>query len=126
MGGGKLNCDTTYKQCYRMKTIDANEVCQPIVHKEYTCPNPSNKIFIQMANKEQSSYQQTFNSTKQRKIKVEVSCKPLQKYTPYPNKMKYKTEYNDVFVEQSNPRKKDFDCLTKDELKKYMMAILQD
>ena len=35
MGGGKLNCDTTYKQCYRVKTIDANEVCQPIVHKEY-------------------------------------------------------------------------------------------
>ena len=34
MGGGKLACDTTYKQCYRLKTIEAAEICQPIVHKE--------------------------------------------------------------------------------------------
>jgi hypothetical protein len=105
MGGGKLNCDTTYKQCYRMKTIDANDACQPIIHKEYLDNYFSNKIFIQMGNRQESSYQQTFN-TKQKKIKMEMSCKPIQKYNPNPNKMKYKTEYKDVFVEQSMAKKK--------------------
>jgi hypothetical protein len=34
MGGGKLSADTTYKQCYRMKTIESGDASRPIVHKE--------------------------------------------------------------------------------------------
>jgi hypothetical protein len=36
MGGGKLATDTTYKQCFRLKTIDASDISHPIVHKEYS------------------------------------------------------------------------------------------
>jgi hypothetical protein len=58
-----------------------------------------------MENPQQSNYQQTFNP-RAKKINVEMSCKPSQKYNPNPNKLKYKTEYNDVFVEPELLKKK--------------------
>jgi hypothetical protein len=41
MGGGKLSAETTYKQCYRLKTIDSSDLSKPIVHKEYIATYPA-------------------------------------------------------------------------------------
>lgn len=86
MGGGKLSTETTYKQCYRLKTIDSSDLSKPIVHKD-------NKIFVKLDSQPTSMYQQTFKKGKAQII--EASFKPNQKYTPslQASRMKYKTEY---------------------------------
>lgn len=43
MGGGKLSTETTYKQCYRLKTIDSSDLSKPIVHKEYDILNKATR-----------------------------------------------------------------------------------
>lgn len=60
-----------------------------------------------MENPQKSSYQQSFN-TNLKRSKIEASCKPNQKYCPNPSKLKYKTEYSDVFLSPEVSRKKDF------------------
>ena len=57
---------------------------------------------------------------------MEPSCKPIQKYKPNHNKMKMKTEYSEVYVEQALNRKKEFECLNNEQLKNYVMNILND
>ena len=57
--------------------------------------------------------------------KVE-SCKPKQQYSPNPNKCKYKTEYNGEYVKQELSNKKVIECLSPEELKSYVMGILND
>lgn len=72
-----------------------------------------------------SSYMDEFNSSKKKKMPVE-SCKPKHLYNPIPNKMKYKTEYSNEFIQQSINEKKAFGCLSPDQLKNYVMTILND
>jgi hypothetical protein len=57
---------------------------------------------------------------------VEPSCKPNQKYTPAAHRLKYKTEYNDEFVGQQIAQRAEFECLSREELKQYVMNILQE
>ena len=54
------------------------------------------------------------------------SCKPKQQYSPNPNKCKYKTEYNGEYVKQELSNKKVIECLSPEELKSYVMGILND
>jgi hypothetical protein len=75
-----------------------------------------------MDSKLNSSYQDSFKDNK--KTAVESSCKPRQKYNPNPNKMKYKTEYSDVYIQQKMNKKNDFQCLSPEQLKNYVMNIL--
>ena len=74
-----------------------------------------------------SSYRDTFVKVpnKQKAVAVE-SCKPKQNYNPTHGKMKYKTEYNGQYIEQPINQKKAFDCLSPQELKSYVMNILND
>ena len=54
-----------------------------------------------------SSYHSNFNSiTNKKKIDKVESCKPKQQYSPNPNKLKYKTEYNGEYVKQEMANKK--------------------
>lgn len=85
----------------------------------------SNKIFIALANPPQTNYRETFAQPR-RKLPLEPSCKPSQKYSPAPHRLKYKTEYNDEFVGQRIHHRPDFECLSREELKQYVMNILQE
>lgn len=60
------------------------------------------------------------------KTKVEPSCKPVQKYNPTKTSMKYKTEYNEVYVERQIHKNREVECLTHEQLKNYVMGILND
>jgi hypothetical protein len=71
-----------------------------------------------------SNYQQAYQIGE--RVGVEPSCKPIQKYKPNHNKMKMKTEYSEVYVEQALNRKKEFECLNNEQLKNYVMNILND
>ena len=54
------------------------------------------------------------------------SCKPQEKYSPTPSKLKYRTEYTGEYVKQAIAKKKVFECLSPEELKSYVMTILND
>lgn len=81
---------------------------------------------MKLDNQPTSMYQETFKKGKAQTI--EASFKPNQKYTPslQSSHMKYKTEYGEVYVEQCMAGHRDFECLTKEELKKYVMGILDN
>jgi hypothetical protein len=96
-------------------------------HPQRVPPFPfSNKIFLALAQSPQSIYRETFSKQANKKMPVEPSCKPQQKYTPAQHKLKYKTEYNDEFVGQKMPQRSEFECLSREELKQYVMTILQE
>jgi hypothetical protein len=78
---------------------------------------------MRLENPQVSSYQQTFVGRK-KQVPVE-SCKPVQKYSPG-LKQKYRTEYSEVFVAQAMAEKKEFGCLSPEQLKSYVMTILTD
>lgn len=77
-----------------------------------------------LGNPQNSSYMDEFK-TANKKMPVE-SCKPKHLYSPLPSKMKYKTEYSNEFIQQSVNEKKVFECLSPDQLKNYVMTILND
>lgn len=55
---------------------------------------------------------------------MEESCKPKNKIMPVLAKMKYRTEYSDRYVEQGSTDRSEFQCLSNDELKNYVLNIL--
>ena len=57
---------------------------------------------------------------------MEKSCKPAQKYETSAAKMKYKTEYNDVYIERTLTKQKEFECLSPEQIKDYVMGILRE
>ena len=49
----------------------------------------------------------------------------MQKYLAG-SRQKYRTEYNEEFVRQTIAKKKEFECLSPEQLKSYVMTILND
>lgn len=76
-----------------------------------------------MDNPQQSNYREAFGGRTGGKA-VE-SCKPVQKYLAG-SRQKYRTEYNEEFVRQTIAKKKEFECLSPEQLKSYVMTILND
>jgi len=72
-----------------------------------------------------SSYRDEFKKGKKKQQQVE-SCKPKQQYSPNTNKLKYKTEYAGEYIKQDIKEKRVFECLSPEQLKSYVMGILND
>jgi hypothetical protein len=100
----------------------------PPPHRPQRVPSSprSNKIFIALANPQQTIYRENFSRQANKKFTVEPSCKPQHKYTPAPHRLKYKTEYNDEFAGQQIQQRAEFECRSREELKQYVMTILQE
>ena len=74
---------------------------------------------------QRSSYRETFRESK-KQVKAVESCKPQQKYMPTQSRGKYRTEYAGEFVEQPIRPKKVVECLSPEQLKSYVLGILND
>lgn len=78
-----------------------------------------------MKNQDRSQYQETFQN-KSVNFHPEPSCKPRQKYEGQKSKIKYRTEYNGQYTQQDLNKKADFTCLSNEQVKQFVMNILDE
>lgn len=48
----------------------------------------------------------------------------MSKMIPVLTKLKYRTEYSEKYVEQGSSDRSEFQCLSNEELKNYVLGIL--
>jgi hypothetical protein len=81
---------------------------------------------MMMPNPVDSNYRETFKAARAKNSEGVESCKPHEKYNPTLSRQKYRTEYSGEYVKQAIAKKKVFECLSPQELKNYVMTILND